>query len=127
MFGAKCLYSHAALTTANVVDSLKELDEGKLSQLGNCLGVPESNLMRIKNEFLSFSDKLNPVVQYFLDYNPDSSWRAVVSSLIVMNEPELFDKLRGQCEPVTGIYYVGTIIMIIMFHSLICQRNHNLA
>ena len=90
-------------TPMNVLRAVWEVKD--TDRLGFCLGVPESKQDEIKGQFSSEAQQRKAYINYFIEHNPDSSWRSVICALDRMNRPdsvEAADNIRHLAEAVPG-------------------------
>ena len=69
------------------------------------LGVPWSKRDEIKRPFSSEAQQRKAYINYFIEHDPDSSWRSVICALDRMNQPdsvEAADNIRHLAEAVPG-------------------------
>ena len=83
---------------------MEGLNEQQWSAVGYWLGVPSTLLETIEDDHSEFSDRLTVVFEYFLELDPDVSWRSVMRALDYANEERLALQLHHLAEPVTGMY-----------------------
>ena len=94
-------------TPMNVLRAVREVKDTDL--LGKYLGVPVSRRDEIKRQFSSEAQQRKAYINYFIEYDPEASWRSVICALDVMNQPdsvEAADNIRHLAEAVAG--RVGT-------------------
>ena len=73
--------------------------------LGDYLGVPGSKRYEIKRQFSSEAQQRKAYINYFIEHDPEASWRSVICSLDEMNKPdsvEAADNIRHLAEAVPG-------------------------
>ena len=90
-------------TPMNVLRAVREVKDTDL--LGRYLGVPGSKRDEIKSQFSSEAQQRKAYINYFIEHNPDSSWRSVICALDRMNQPdsvEAADNIRHLAEAVPG-------------------------
>ena len=90
-------------TPMNVLRAVREVKNTGL--LGSCLGVPRSKQVEIKIQFSSEAQQRKAYINYFIEHDPDSSWRSVICVLDMMDEPdsvEAADNIRHLAEAVPG-------------------------
>ena len=90
-------------TPMNVLRAVREVKDTDL--LGICLGVPLSKQVEIKIQFSSEAQQRKAYINYFIEHDPDSSWRSVICVLDRMNQPdsvEAADNIRHLAEAVPG-------------------------
>ena len=90
-------------TPMNVLRAVREVKDTGL--LGDCLGVPDSKQDEIKSQFSSEAQQRKAYINYFIEHDPDSSWRSVICVLDRMNQPDSVkaaDSIRHLAEAVPG-------------------------
>ena len=90
-------------TPMNVLRAVREVKDTGL--LGICLGVPRSKRREIKRQYSSEAQQRKAYINYFIEHDPDSSWRSVICALDRMDEPdsvEAADNIRHLAEAVPG-------------------------
>ena len=91
-------------TPMNVLRAVREVKDTD-GGLGDCLGVPESKQDEIKNQFSSEAQQRKAYINYFIEHNPEASWRSVICVLDRMGQPdsvEAADNIRHLAEAVPG-------------------------
>ena len=87
-------------TTMNVVRAIREVED--TDTLGGCLGVPESKREEIVSLFPNVVQQRKALINYFIENDPESSWRSVIWALDSMGQKEIADDIRHLAEPVPG-------------------------
>ena len=90
-------------TPMNVLRAVREVKGTDL--LGRCLGVPDSKRYEIKSQFSSEAQQRKAYINYFIEHDPEASWRSVICVLDDMNQPdsvEAADNIRHLAEAVPG-------------------------
>ena len=90
-------------TPMNVLRAVREVKD--TDGLGFYLGVPVSKQDEIKSQFSSEAQQRKAYINYFIEHDPDSSWRSVICVLDGMNRPdsvEAADNIRHLAEAVPG-------------------------
>ena len=89
-------------TTMNVLRAVREVEDTNL--LGKYLGVPESKREEIRrfSKFSSVVQQRKALINYFIENDPESSWRSVICTLDRMLQKEIADDIRHLAEPVPG-------------------------
>ena len=90
-------------TPMNVLRAVWEVKDTGL--LGIYLGVPQSKRVEIKSQFSSEAQQRKAYINYFIEHDPDSSWRSVICALDEMNRPDSVkaaDNIRHLAEAVPG-------------------------
>ena len=90
-------------TPMNVLRAVREVKD--TDDLGLCLGVPWSKRDEIKRQFSSEAQQRKAYINYFIEYDPDSSWRSVICVLDEMDQPDSVkaaDNIRHLAEAVPG-------------------------
>ena len=90
-------------TPMNVLRAVREVKD--TDDLGLYLGVPGSKRDEIKRQFSSEAQQRKAYINYFIEHDPDSSWRSVICALDEMNQPdsvEAADNIRHLAEAVPG-------------------------
>ena len=114
---SQCVFMCAAgvpLTPSNVMRALRELEEGKWwrGRLGAWLDIPHSKMTEIKQNFPNTIDQIKQVIYYWMQKDPLATWRRLINALYWMGEIKLADSIRSNAEPLTGIQYNFTCIML---------------
>ena len=90
-------------TPMNVLRAVREVKNTDL--LGHCLGVPGSKRDEIERQFSSEAQQRKAYINYFIEHDPEASWRSVICALDYMNQPdsvEAADNIRHLAEAVPG-------------------------
>ena len=90
-------------TPMNVLRAVREVKS--TDRLGICLGVPESKRDEIKSQFSSEAQQRKAYINYFIEHDPNSSWRSVICALDWMDRPDSVkaaDNIRHLAEAVPG-------------------------
>ena len=90
-------------TPVNVLRAVREVKNTDL--LGDCLGVTESKQDKIKGQFSSEAQQRKAYINYFIEHDPEASWRRVICALDRMDQPdsvEAADNIRHLAEAVPG-------------------------
>ena len=87
-------------TTMNVLRAVREVED--TDRMGLCLGVPESKRKEIRSQFSNVVQQRKALINYFIENDPESSWRRVLWALDEMEEKEIADDIRHLAEPVPG-------------------------
>ena len=84
----------------NVLKAVQEVED--TDKLGKYLRVPESKRQAIYGQFSSVAEQRKSLIQYWMERDPEASWRGLIVALDRMREKAVADKLRHLAEPVTG-------------------------
>ena len=87
----------------NVLRAVREVKDTGL--LGAYLGVPGSKQDEIKRQFSSEAQQRKAYINYFIEHDPEASWKSVICALDRMDEPdsvEAADNIRHLAEAVPG-------------------------
>ena len=90
-------------TPMNVLRAVREVKD--TDDLGIYLGVPVSKRDEIKRQFSSEAQQRKAYINYFIEHNPEASWKSVICVLDRMNKPdsvEAADNIRHLAEAVPG-------------------------
>ena len=87
-------------TPINVLKAVQEVED--TNSLGIYLRVPESKQQEIFAQFSSVPQQRKSLIQYWMERDPEASWRGLIVALDDMEEKTVADKLRHLAEPVTG-------------------------
>ena len=90
-------------TPMNVLRAVREVKDTDL--LGAYLGVPVSKQDEIKRQFSSEAQQRKAYINYFIEHNPEASWKSVICALDRMDQPdsvEAADNIRHLAEAVPG-------------------------
>ena len=90
-------------TPMNVLRAVREVKD--TDGLGIYLGVPYSKRVENKRQFSSEAQQRKAYINYFIEHDPDSSWRSVICVLDGMGRPdsvEAADNIRHLAEAVPG-------------------------
>ena len=87
-------------TTRNVQTAVRKVKD--TDTLGRWLGVPYLEREKVRRQFSSVPQQVKAYIKYFMDHNPEASWRAVIVALDSMGEKTAADAIRHLAEPVTG-------------------------
>ena len=88
-------------TPMNVLRAVREVKNTIM--LGICLGVPDSK--RGEFEFSNEAEERKAYINYFIEHDPEASWRRIICLLDWMGLPdtvEAADNIRHLAEAVTG-------------------------
>ena len=94
-------------TPMNVLKAVQEVED--TDELGKCLRVPKSKRQDIFAQFSSIPQQRKSLIQYWMERDPEASWRGLILGLDRIKEKTVADTLRHLAEPVTGscMQYVG--------------------
>ena len=87
----------------NVLRAVREVED--TDRLGDYLGVPVSKRDEIKSQFSNEAQQRKAYINYFIEHDPEASWRSVICVLDRMNQPdsvEAADNIRHLAEAVPG-------------------------
>ena len=87
----------------NVLRAVREVKNTGL--LGVHLCVPWSKRHEIESQFLSEAQQRKAYINYFIEHDPEASWRSVICTLDWMDQPdsvEAADNIRHLAEAVPG-------------------------
>ena len=90
-------------TPMNVLRAVREVKD--TDHLGFHLDVPLSKRDEIMSQFSSEAQQRKAYINYFIEHNPEASWKSVICVLDGMNEPdsvEAADNIRHLAEAVPG-------------------------
>ena len=90
-------------TPMNVLRAVREVKNTGL--LADCLLVPRSKKDEIKSQFSSEPQQRKAYINYFIEHDPEASWRSVICVLDQMDQPdsvEAADNIRHLAEAVPG-------------------------
>ena len=90
-------------TPMNVLRAVREVEN--TDRLGHYLGVPDSKRDKIESQFSREAQQRKAYINYFIDHDPEASWRRVICVLDDMNQPdsvEAADNIRHLAEAVPG-------------------------
>ena len=90
-------------TPMNVLRAVREVKDTNL--LGHYLGVPDSKRVEIKSQFSSEAQQRKAYINYFIEHDPEASWKSVICVLDEMGQPdsvEAADNIRHLAEAVPG-------------------------
>ena len=87
-------------TTMNVLRAVREVED--TDELGLWLGVPKPKRQEIRSQFSSVVEQRKALINYFIENDPEPSWRTVIWALDVMQEKEIADDIRHLAEHVPG-------------------------
>ena len=87
-------------TTMNILRAVREVED--TDRLGLWLGVPDSKREEILNQFSNVVEQRKALINYFIENDPESSWRSVICALDAMGQKEIADDIRHLAEPVPG-------------------------
>ena len=95
-----CAVVGVTFTPMNVLKAVQEVKD--TDDLGIQLQVPEEERKDIYAQFSGVPQQRKPLIQYWMERDPEASWRGVIVALDRMKEKTVADKLRHLAEPVTG-------------------------
>ena len=90
-------------TPMNVLRAVREVKN--TNEMGHCLGVPVPKRDEIDRQFSSEAQQRKAYINYFIEHDPEASWRRVICVLDWMNKPdsvEAADNIRYLAEAVPG-------------------------
>ena len=90
-------------TPMNVLRAVREVKDTDF--LGYYLGVPASKRDEIQSQFTSEAQQRKAYIKYFIEHDPEASWRRVICVLEEMDKPdsaEAADSIRHLAEAVPG-------------------------
>ena len=91
-------------TPMNVLRAVREVKDTD-DRLGHYLGVPDSKRDEIKSQFSSEAQQRKAYINYFIEHDPEASWKSVICVLDGMDQPdsvEAADNIRHLAEAVPG-------------------------
>ena len=94
-----------AFTPMNVLRAVREVEDTDL--LGLYLRVPVSKRDEIKRQFSSEAQQRKACIKYFIEHDPEASWRSVICVLDMMSYYDeeagvAADNIRHLAEAVPG-------------------------
>ena len=95
-----CCAVGVTFTPINVLKAVQEVED--TDKLGKQLRVPESKRQEIYAQFSSVPQQRKSLIQYWMNRDPEASWRGLIVALDRMEGKTVADKLRHLAEPVTG-------------------------
>ena len=92
-------------TPMNVLRAVREVKD--TDHLGDCLGVPDSKRDEIMRQFSSEAQQRKAYINYFIEHNPEASWKSVICALDRMSSSDkkagvAADNIRHLVEAVPG-------------------------
>ena len=90
-------------TPMNVLQAIEEVEDTDV--MGRYLGVPLSKQDKIKRQFSSEAQQRKAYINYFIEHDPEASWRSVICVLDRMDQPDSVkaaDNIRDLAEAVPG-------------------------
>ena len=92
------------LTPSYVMRTVREMEDwwGERG-LGHYLCTAQSKLKEIKQTFPDEMDQKKQAVLYWINTDPEASWRRLIWILDGMTETKLADSIRSNAEALTGI------------------------
>ena len=92
------------LTPSYVMRAVKEMEDwwGEYG-LRRQLSIPQSKLKEIRQTFPDEMDQMKQAVLYWINTDPEASWRRLIQILDSTSETKLADSIRSNAEPLTGI------------------------
>ena len=92
-------------TPMNVLRAVREVKN--TDRLGHYLGVPRSKRYEIKRQFSSEAQQRKAYINYFIEHNPEASWKSVICVLDRMSSyveaaGVAADNIRHLAEAVPG-------------------------
>ena len=98
--GCVCCAIGVTFTPMNVLKAVQEVKD--TDRLGDCLHIPESKRQEVYGWFSSVAEQRKSLIQYWMERDPEASWRGLIVALDRMREKTVANKLRHLAEPVTG-------------------------
>ena len=95
-----CCAVGVTFTPMNVLKAVQEVED--TVRLGINLHVPVSKRQEIYGQFSSVAEQRKSLIQYWMERDPEASWRGLIVTLDRMEKKTVADKLRHLAEPVTG-------------------------
>ena len=94
-----------SFTPMNVLRAVREVKG--TGDLGACLGVPVSKRREIRRQFSSEAQQRKAYINYFIEHDPEASWRSVICALDLMSYSDkkagvAADNIRHLAEAVPG-------------------------
>ena len=93
-------------TPMNVLRAVREVkNTDNTGRLGLYLGVPMSKRDEIERQFSSEAQQRKAYINYFIEHDPEASWKSVICVLDRMDKPdsvEAADNIRDLAEAVPG-------------------------
>ena len=92
------------LTPSYVMRAVREMEDwwGE-RRLGIYLCRAQSKLKEIRKTFPDEMDQKKQAVLYWINTDPEASWRGLIWALDAMRYTKLADSIRANAEPLTGI------------------------
>ena len=90
-------------TPMNVLRAVREVKDTDF--LGYYVGVPASKRDEIQSQFSSEAQQRKAYIKYFIEHDPEASWRRVICVLEEMDKPDSVqaaDNIRHLAEAVPG-------------------------
>ena len=115
---SQCVFICAAgvpLTPSNVMRALRELEDEmwwEYEGLGRWLSIPQLKRKEIRRNFPNAIDQKKQRIYYWMQKDPLATWRRLINSLDGMGETKLADSVRSNAEPLTGIQYYYSCMML---------------
>ena len=92
------------LTPSYVMRAVREMEDWWGEEgLGYYLTIPQSKRKKIRQTFPDEMDQKKQAVLYWINTDPEASWRRLIQILDAMRETKLADSIRANAEPLTGI------------------------
>ena len=76
------------LTTENLMEVVRGV-EGRWEDLGNELGVRDSEMQKIQRLYQSDHQKMEAIISHYVRHEPSRSWKRVASELERIELPQL--------------------------------------
>ena len=92
-------------TPLNVLKAVQEVKD--TDQLGTHLNVPESKRQEIYDQFSSVVQQRKSLIQYWMERDPEASWRHLIVALDRMREYKVAFNLHHLAEPNKGSWSVS--------------------
>ena len=94
------------LTPSNVMRAVEEVRswwrEWGVATMAGYLHIPQSKEDEIKRNFPDEMEQKKQMIIYWINTDPLAGWRRLVTALDGMEETQLADLIRSNCEPLTG-------------------------
>ena len=91
-------------TPLNVLKAVQEVKD--TDQLGTHLNVPKPKQQEIYDRFSSVPHQKMLLIQYWMERDPEASWRGLIVALDRMREYKVADNLRHLADPIKGSWSV---------------------
>ena len=84
------------MVSTKILNALKDFGRDKVFHLGVCLDVPTKKLEEIEVDHQTSNRRLSKVIDYWVDNDPECTWKKLSEALCEVGEQNLGRKIRDE-------------------------------